>query len=122
MSTVAVVDYGMGNLHSIAKALQRVAPGADIRITHDKALIQAAGRVVFPGVGAIRDCMHALRELDLEDTLRQAAAEKPFLGICLGMQALLDFSEENEGVAGLGILRGASCVLPTTCATRRESR
>lgn len=106
MSTVAVVDYGMGNLHSIAKALQRVAPEADIRITHDKALIQSAGRVVFPGVGAIRDCMQALRQLDLEDALRRAAAEKPFLGICLGMQALLDYSEENDGVAGLGILPG----------------
>lgn len=106
MSSVAVVDYGMGNLHSIAKALQRVAPAADIRITHDPSLIRSADRVVFPGVGAIRDCMQALRELDLAEPLRHAAAEKPFLGICLGMQALLEHSEENGGTAGLGILPG----------------
>lgn len=106
MASVAVVDYGMGNLHSIAKALQRVAPQAAIHITHDKSLIQSADRVVFPGVGAIRDCMRALRDLELEDVLRRAAVEKPFLGICLGMQALLDASEENGGVAGLGIIPG----------------
>lgn len=106
MSSVAVVDYGMGNLHSIAKALLRVAPQAEIRITHDTGLIASADRVVFPGVGAIRDCMAALDQRGLCDTLRQAAAEKPFLGICLGMQALLDHSEENGGIDGLGILPG----------------
>ncbi|TAN52663.1 MAG: imidazole glycerol phosphate synthase subunit HisH [Methylococcaceae bacterium] len=106
MTTVAVVDYGMGNLHSIAKALAKVAPGADIRITHEKSLIAAADRVVFPGVGAMRDCMRALHELDLHEPLRRAAAEKPFLGICLGMQALLESSEENGGTLGLGLLPG----------------
>ena len=106
MGTVAIVDYGMGNLHSIAKALAAVAPKAEVLITHDKSLIQSADRVVFPGVGAIRDCMTALRELALEEPLRRAAAEKPLLGICLGMQALLEFSEENDGVAGLGMLPG----------------
>lgn len=106
MSSVAVVDYGMGNLHSITKALQRVAPEADIRITHEASAILAADRVVFPGVGAIRDCMRAIADLGLEAPLRQAAAEKPFLGICLGMQALLEESEENGGTPGLGILPG----------------
>lgn len=106
MTTVAVVDYGMGNLHSIAKALAKVAPGADILITHEKSQIAAAERVVFPGVGAMRDCMQALHERDLQEPLRHAAAEKPFLGICLGMQALLDSSEENDGIQGLGLLPG----------------
>lgn len=106
MVTVAVVDYGMGNLHSIAKALQRVGGGQRIRVTDDAAEIADAERVVFPGVGAIRDCMNALRERGLEGVLREAAAHKPFLGICLGMQALLEESEENDGTPCLGILPG----------------
>lgn len=106
MSIVVVIDYGMGNLHSIAKALQRVAPQTEVCVTHDKKLIQSADRVVFPGVGAIRDCMSALAARDLIEPLRQAASEKPFLGICLGMQALLDYSEENGGVECLGVLPG----------------
>lgn len=106
MSSVAVIDYGMGNLHSIAKALQHANPGAEIIVTDDGGKILAADRVVFPGVGAIRDCMNALSARALIQVLERAAASRPFLGICLGMQALLDASEENEGVDCLGLLPG----------------
>jgi glutamine amidotransferase len=106
MVTVAVVDYGMGNLHSIAKALQRVGAGQRVLVTDDAGEIGRAERVVFPGVGAIRDCMEALRARRLDTVLREAAVQKPFLGICLGMQALLEESEENAGTPCLGILPG----------------
>jgi glutamine amidotransferase len=106
MSTVAVIDYGMGNLHSIAKALQHADPTARVLVTSDPQQMHQAERVVFPGVGAIRDCMTALHGLGLVSVLGELAAAKPFLGICLGMQALLDDSEENEGVACLGLVPG----------------
>jgi len=103
---VAVVDYGMGNLHSVAKALQHVAPGVEVLVTGDAATIAAADRVVFPGVGAIRDCMGELARRGLTGAIRQAADEKPLLAICIGMQALMQSSEENGGTACLGILPG----------------
>lgn len=106
MSTVAVIDYGMGNLHSIAKALQHAEPATEIRVTADPAIITDADRVVFPGVGAIRDCMQALKTSGLAGVIASAAAEKPLLGICLGMQALLTDSEENDGVACLDVIQG----------------
>lgn len=106
MSSVAVIDYGMGNLHSIAKALQVASPETDVQVVSDAASILAADRVVFPGVGAIRDCMQALELADLIHVIKQAAQSKPFLGICLGMQALLTDHEENGGTIGLGILPG----------------
>lgn len=106
MSSVAVIDYGMGNLHSIAKALQHADSGVHVQITADVKTIQAADRVVFPGVGAIRDCMHALHELNLIEPIKQAARDKPFLGVCLGMQALLTDSEENGGISCLNLFAG----------------
>lgn len=106
MSSVAVIDYGMGNLHSIAKALQHAAPDVNVQVVSDARSILSADRVVFPGVGAIRDCMSALAEKELLEVVRQAAENKPFLGICLGMQALLTHSEENGGIACLNILPG----------------
>ena len=106
MSTVAVIDYGMGNLHSIAKALQHADPSVIVTVTADRETILHADRVVFPGVGAIRDCMAALQRLQLDAVIREAAAEKPLLGICLGMQALLDSSEENGGTPCLGLIPG----------------
>ena len=106
MSTVAIIDYGMGNLHSIAKALQHAEPEADVQIVADPERILRAERVVFPGVGAIRDCMHALESTGLEDVIRQVAKSKPMLGICLGMQALLTESEENETSECLDIIPG----------------
>ncbi|GAB6046738.1 imidazole glycerol phosphate synthase subunit HisH [Methyloparacoccus murrellii] len=106
MSSVAIIDYGMGNLHSIAKALQHADRSVSVMVTDEPAAILRADRVVFPGVGAIRDCMEALRARRLAPVLREAAASRPLLGICLGMQALLDASEENEGTACLGLLPG----------------
>ena len=106
MSSVAVIDYGMGNLHSIAKALQHASPDVDVQIVADADLILQADRVVFPGVGAMRDCMQALNRSGLSEVIRSVAKTKPLLGICLGMQALLIDSEENDNTQGLGILPG----------------
>lgn len=107
--TVAVVDYGMGNLHSVAKALERVGgTTTTVRIGHEAADLEKADRVIFPGVGALRDCMAALAERKLIEPLKQCAQRKPFLGICLGMQGLMDFSEENDGTPGLGLVQGGS--------------
>ena len=106
MSSVAVIDYGMGNLHSIAKALQHASPETNVLVTSDAETILNAQRVVFPGVGAMRDCMKALNDLNLVEVIKQAAQTKPFLGICLGMQALLNDSQENGHTDCLGILNG----------------
>lgn len=106
MSSVAVIDYGMGNLHSIAKALQHSDPSVEVKVTQDAATILAADRVVFPGVGAMRDCMAALKSKDLVRVIEAAAASKPLLGICLGMQALLSRSEENGGTDAIGLIPG----------------
>lgn len=106
MGSIAVIDFGMGNLRSVAKALEHVDDRVRVEITHEPERIRRADRVVFPGQGAIRDCMAELQRLELDAAVREAAAEKPFLGICIGMQALLEFSEENGGVAGLGLMAG----------------
>ena len=106
MSTVAVIDYGMGNLHSIAKALQHAAPEVDVQIVTNAEQILRADRIVFPGVGAMRDCMQALNQSGLSDVIREVAKTKPLLGICLGMQALLSDSEENGTTQGLDIFSG----------------
>ena len=105
MTHVAVVDYGMGNLRSVAKALEHVG-AADVRVTDDADVIREAERVVFPGQGAVRDCMSALHRHELVDVLRRSIGERPFLGVCMGMQALLTHSEENEGVEALDLLPG----------------
>ncbi len=106
MSSVAIIDYGMGNLHSIAKAVQHADSRVSVVVTDQREAILRADRVVFPGVGAIRDCMEALSSRGLAAVLREASATKPLLGICLGMQALLDESEENNGTQGLGLIPG----------------
>ncbi len=106
MSTIAIIDYGMGNLHSIAKALEHVAGKERVIVSGDHGRILAADRVVFPGVGAIRDCMAELERSGLDTVIKQAAAVKPLLGVCLGMQALLDHSEENQGTDCLGLIPG----------------
>lgn len=107
MSLIAVVDYGMGNLRSVDKALEHVArSGQEVRITSDAEEIAAADRVVFPGQGAARDCMRELEQRNLIEPVRQAAREKPFLGICMGLQVLMTHSEENEGVDCMGLYPG----------------
>jgi glutamine amidotransferase len=102
---IAVLDYGIGNLRSAQKALQRC--GADARLTVDHGLIADADAVVLPGVGAFGACMAALRDAGLEDPVEEAVASgRPFLGICVGMQMLFDASEEDNSTAGLGIIPG----------------
>jgi glutamine amidotransferase len=105
-SHIAIVDYGMGNLHSVAKALEHVACGSIITVTSDAKVVEEADRVVFPGVGAIRDCMHEIKQLRLQDVLSKAITEKPVLAICVGMQALMSHSEENGGIDCLNLLPG----------------
>ena len=106
MTTIAVIDYGMGNLRSVAKALEHVAPMATVGITQSADDIRRADRVVLPGQSAMRDAMAELRQLELIEVIRQAAANKPFFGMCLGPQALMEYSDENGGVEALGVLPG----------------
>ena len=104
---VAVIDYGMGNLHSVASALQHV--GADeVLVTNDADLIRKADRVVFPGVGAIRDCLSEIRRLKCDELLAQALTEQhiPVLAICVGLQAMMTRSQENDGVECLNMIPG----------------
>jgi imidazole glycerol-phosphate synthase subunit HisH len=104
---IAVIDYGMGNLHSVASALQHIAPDAHVEVTADAERVSAADRVLFPGVGAIRDCMAEIRRLHFDAAVAQAiASEKPVLAICVGLQALMDSSEENGGIPCLGHFAG----------------
>ena len=105
MQTVAVIDYGMGNLHSVAKALEHVGAGK-VLVTSDAAVIREADRVVFPGVGAIRDCMAEIKRLGFDQLVQEVSADRPFLGICVGMQALMERSEENDGVDCIGLFPG----------------
>jgi glutamine amidotransferase len=107
MQTIAVVDYGMGNLRSVVNALQVVSDSRDqVILTSDPEQLLEAERVVFPGQGAAGDCMRAIDEYGLREAIKTAAASRPFLGICMGMQVLIDYSEENRGTDCLGILRG----------------
>lgn len=96
MNTIAIVDYGMGNFHSVARALQAAAPDAAIRICNQAADIDQADRVVFPGQGAMRDCMRTLNESGLRDAVERAARTKPLLGVCVGEQMLFQESEEGN--------------------------
>lgn len=105
MKTVAIVDYGMGNLRSVAKATEHVAPGVAVRVTAEPAEVLRADRVIVPGQGAMPDCMRELQTRGLAAAVVQAAATKPFLGICIGVQMLFEHSEEGD-VAGLGVLPG----------------
>jgi glutamine amidotransferase len=102
---IAVVDYGMGNLRSVSKALERVAPQAEVLVTSDPAAIRAADRVVVPGQGAMPDCMRQLAASGAREAVIDATREKPFLGICVGMQMLFEHGEEGD-TPGLGLLAG----------------
>jgi len=107
MSTLAVVDYGMGNLRSVSQAVAHVARDSDVHVivTANPEEVFAADRVVLPGQGAMRDCMRELRDSSLQDAVLHAAAHKPLLGVCVGMQMLLDHSEEQD-TPGLGLIPG----------------
>ena len=102
---IAVVDYGMGNLRSVSKAVEHVASGKSVVVTSDPKVIQSAERVVFPGQGAMPDCMRELDARNLREAIIDAAKNKPFLGICIGMQLLFDHSEEGD-TAGLALFKG----------------
>jgi len=105
--SIAVIDYGMGNLRSVSKAIEHVASAEDrVLVTDDPQAIAAADHIVFPGQGAARDCMAAISDHHLNRAILDAAASKPFLGICMGLQVLLQFSEENGGTDLLGLIPG----------------
>jgi glutamine amidotransferase len=106
-STIAVVDYGMGNLRSVSKALEHVvSDNQHVIVTSDADDITSAERVVFPGQGAARDCMKHLKDMKLEEVVLHAAREKPFFGICMGMQVLMAHSEENRGIDCMNLYPG----------------
>ncbi|WP_372742115.1 imidazole glycerol phosphate synthase subunit HisH [Neptunomonas sp.] len=107
MSSIAVIDYGMGNLHSVAKALEHVQPGVEVLVTSDPKQVANADRVLLPGVGAIRDCMAEIYKAGVDKEVAEAIRSgRPFLGICVGFQALMQSSEENGGVDCLGEFEG----------------
>ena len=107
MATVAVVDYGMGNLRSVSQAVMHVAAGSGIEVivTQRPQEVLAAERVVLPGQGAMRDCMRELHDSGLKEAVLDAAARKPLMGVCVGMQMLLDHSDEQD-TPGLGLIAG----------------
>ncbi len=104
---VAVVDYGMGNLRSVAKAAEHVAPSnTRIIVTNDPKEIESADAIIFPGQGAAKACMNALSETGMIHAIQDATQQKPFLGICMGLQVLMSHSRENDGISCLDILSG----------------
>ncbi len=105
MKKIAIVDYGMGNLRSVQQALKKAAPEADVAIVDRPEDIRAAERVVLPGQGAMPDCMRSLRESGLQEAVLEASRTKPLMGVCVGEQMLLDWSEEGD-TNGLGLIRG----------------
>ncbi len=104
---IAVVDLGIGNLRSVEQALHKVAPDADVRVTADASIVDSADRIVLPGQGAIGTWFSALRERDLENKIKAAIQQKPLLGICVGMQALFSYCEEDGGMPGLAAYDGS---------------
>ncbi len=106
-TSVAIIDYGMGNLHSVSSAFSHVSPDSDIIVTSDPQQIANADKILFPGVGAIRDCMAEIRRLEFDQLVPRLIADgKPVLAICVGMQALMSRSEENSGVDCIDVFSG----------------
>ncbi len=114
---LVIVDYGTGNLRSVSQAVRAVADGADVVVSSRASDIDAADRVVFPGQGAMGDCMRSLRETGLEDAVVRALAQKPVLAICIGMQMLFERSDEND-CAGLGLIPGKVIRFPEAALVR----
>ena len=106
MQRIAVIDYGMGNLRSVSKAIEHVAPEADVVVSADADVIEAADKIVCPGQGAAADCMAALRDSGLSGTIGDMVGSRPFLGICMGYQVLFSASDENNGTQCLNIIPG----------------
>jgi imidazole glycerol-phosphate synthase subunit HisH len=107
-TSIAIVDYGMGNLRSVYQALRKAAPEADVAIVGEPEAIRAANRIVLPGQGAMRDCMAHLGASGLQQAVLEAARDKPMLGVCVGEQMLFDWSQEGDskGTNGLGLIPG----------------
>ena len=118
---IAVVDYGMGNLRSVSKAVEHVRPEASVEVTDDPQRIAAADRVIFPGQGAMPDCMREMDARGLRSAVLGAARSRPFLGICIGLQMLFERSEEG-GVAGLALLPGAVRRFPAEAMVDAQGR
>lgn len=112
MATVGIIDCGMGNLHSIAKALQYVANDERIEVSYDPDLLARCERLILPGVGAIGHCMDELHRLELDAVVREALGNRPLMGVCLGIETLMAHSEESGGVDGLGAFPGNSVRFP----------
>lgn len=106
MSAIGVIDYGMGNLHSLGKALERVSGSTRVVISYEPEELLKCDRLVLPGVGGVRGCMNELRRLELNELVVEASRKVPMLGICLGMQVMLEWSDENSGVPALGLFPG----------------
>lgn len=107
METIVIVDYGMGNLRSVSKAAEHMADAQTrVIVTQDPQVIHNADAVIFPGQGAARACMQALENTGMIEPIKRAAQEKPFLGICMGLQVLMSHSDENGGVDCLNIIPG----------------
>ena len=106
MAAIGIIDYGMGNLHSLGKALERVAGTGRVTISYDPEELMGCDRLVLPGVGGVRECMKELQRLELNQMVVEASRNKPMLGICLGMQVMLEWSDENGGVPALGLFPG----------------
>ena len=121
MGRIAVVDYGMGNLRSVSKAIEHVAPLAEVIVTDDPRVVRSAERVVFPGQGAMRDCMREMDARELREEVLAAARSKPFLGICIGLQMLFTRSEEGD-TRGLDVLPGKVIRFPKTVLEEAEPR
>lgn len=121
MTDIAIVDYGMGNLRSVQKALEHVAPTASVMVTSDPDVVRKAKRVVVPGQGAMRNCMHELESRGLREAVIDAAAHKPFLGICIGLQMLFETSEEGDA-EGLHILPGRVVHFPASAMVTSDGQ
>jgi len=107
MQRIAVIDYGMGNLRSVSKAVEHVAPNDSVLVTSDANVIKEADRIICPGQGAAADCMQALQDHGLVNVIKEVSQSRPFFGICMGLQVLLSRSDENGGVDCLNVLPGA---------------
>ena len=106
MDTIAIIDYGMSNLSSVVKATEYVAPNQKIIISSDSNEINNADKIIFPGQGAAKKCMESIYNKNLAKVIKKSSQEKPFLGICMGMQVLMDHSDENNGTECLSIIEG----------------
>ena len=122
MSKIVVLDYGSSNLRSVAKALETVATkNQDIAITDNPKTVLNADKVVFPGQGAIGNCMKNLHEKKLDDVIKQCIKNKPFLGICLGLQSLMEHSDEDGGTKGLGVMSGNVIRFPNNAKDEKNN-